>query len=211
WQRRTKKMPQNYDFFVMTLDHKEHNYLGKRVKFTGNFSGYLGSILLRNVSLQDEGIYTCILNIFPSGPYETELYLTVLVPPIVTVNVAVHPVAGDTDELLPTCTAANSKPAAEVSWNLGALRDSVEVQINRTVDSKGRYTVTSSLISKKSKDLKQENVHCLVSHPGLKEKLNYTLAIHYPPQVIYISQSGPTEFHCEADAYPKPTYFSWSR
>lgn len=92
----------------------------------------------------------------------------------------VPPVAGDTEEILATCTAADAKPKAEVSWSLGALNDSVKVQNKITVDSEGRYTVKSSLIGVASKDLNEQKVQCLVTHPGLKEslELKYTLIIH---------------------------------
>lgn len=92
----------------------------------------------------------------------------------------VPPVAGQTEAVLATCTAAGAKPAAEVSWSLGALSDSVKVQTNTTVDSEGRFTVTSRLIGAASKDLNQQKVRCLVSHPGFKKtlELDHTLIIH---------------------------------
>ncbi|XP_053090031.1 cell adhesion molecule 1-like isoform X2 [Pangasianodon hypophthalmus] len=139
------------------------------------------------------------------------------VPPVVSVSMDVPPVAGDAEAILATCTAANGKPAAEVLWSLGALSDSVKVQSNVTVDSEGRSTVKRSLIGVASKDLNQKKVQCLVTHPGLKGKLelNYTLIIHYPPEVVYINSTGDQgkahEYQCEADANPKPTNFIWSR
>ncbi|MCJ8750261.1 hypothetical protein PDJAM_G00260490 [Pangasius djambal] len=219
WQRRTKERPTNTDFVVITSDGKEEhiNGLRDRVKFTGNISQLNGSILLSSVTALDEGIYTCIFSVFPSGPYKTEIRLTVLVPPVVNVSTDVPPVAGDAEEILATCTAANAKPAAEVLWSLGALSDSVKVQTNVTVDSEGRSTVKSDLIGVASKDLNQKKVQCLVTHPGLKGnlELNYTLIIHYPPEVVYIISAGDQgkarEFQCEADANPKPTDFIWSK
>ncbi|XP_053482587.1 nectin-1-like [Ictalurus furcatus] len=219
WQRRTEERPTNTIFLVVASDGKEEhmNVLKDRVKFTGDIPGLNGSILLSNITVSDEGIYTCIFSIFPSGPYKTEIHLTVLSPPVVSVSTDVPPVAGDTEEILATCTASNAKPAAEVLWNLGDLNDSVKVQPNITVDSEGRYTVKSSLIGIASKDLNQKKVQCLVTHPGLKEKqeLEYTLIIHYPTQMCYIisvgGQGETHEFQCEADANPKPTNFTWSR
>ncbi|KAF4070172.1 hypothetical protein AMELA_G00296200 [Ameiurus melas] len=219
WQRRTKERPKNTDFLVVASDGKEEhiNGLKDRVKFTGDIPGLNGSVLLSNITVSDEGIYTCIFSIFPSGPFKTEINITVQVPPVVSVSTDVPPVAGDTKEILAICTAFNAKPAAEVSWNLGDLSDTLKVQTNVIVDSEGRYTVKSSLIGVASKDLNQKKVQCLVSHPGLKEKLelDYTLIIHYPPQMVYIisvgDQGEKLELQCEADANPKPTNFTWSR
>ncbi|KAK2849750.1 hypothetical protein Q7C36_008533 [Tachysurus vachellii] len=191
--------------------------LGDRVKFAGNLAVLDGSILLNNVTLLDEGIYTCIFRVFPSGRNETEICLRVQVPPVVTVGIDVPAVAGDTEGILATCTAANAKPAAEVSWSLGALYNTVKVQNTVTVDSEDRYTVKSNLIGTASKDLNQKKVQCVVTHPGLKQKLelNYTLDIHYPPQKVYISSAGDQgetrELLCDTDANPKPTNFTWGR
>ncbi|XP_060733372.1 nectin-3-like [Tachysurus vachellii] len=218
WQRRTKKRPTNTDFLVITSTGKEYRKkLGDRVKFAGNLAVLDGSILLNNVTLLDEGIYTCIFRVFPSGRNETEICLRVQVPPVVTVGIDVPAVAGDTEGILATCTAANAKPEAEVSWSLGALNNTVKVQNTVTVDSEDRYTVKSNLIGTASKDLNQKKVQCVVTHPGLKQKLelNYTLDIHYPPQKVYISSAGDKgetrEFLCDTDANPKPTNFTWGR
>ncbi|XP_060732965.1 nectin-4-like [Tachysurus vachellii] len=216
WQRRTKKKPTNTDFLVITSSGKEEYRNGQRdqVKFAGNFKGLDGSILLSDVTLLDEGIYTCTFSVFPSGPYKTEIHLRVQVPPVVTVGTDVPAVAGDTEGILATCTAANAKPAAEVLWSLGALNNTVKVQNTVTVDSEDRYTVKSNLIGTAYKDLNQKKVQCVVTHPGLKQELelNYTLDIHYPPQVVYIHSAGDQgAFQCESDANPKPTSFTWSR
>ncbi|XP_060786386.1 nectin-3-like [Neoarius graeffei] len=218
WQRRTKEKPTYTKFLIITSHGKvEYNGFGNRVEFTGNISEHSGSILLKNVTSSDEGIYMCIFIIFPSGPFKREIHLAVLVPPVVSVGPDVPPVAGDTEEILATCTAAGAKPKADVSWSLEALSDSVKIQTDVTVDSEERCTVKSSLIGVASKDLNEQKVQCLVSHPGLKKKLelNYNLIIHYPPQVVYITSVGDQEetreFQCEADANPKPTNFAWSR
>ncbi|XP_058248156.1 nectin-4-like isoform X3 [Hemibagrus wyckioides] len=219
WQRRTKEKPTNTDILIITSGGKQEyiNGLRDRVKFAANFAGLNGSILLSSVTVLDEGIYTCIFSVFPSGPYETEVRLTVQVPPVVSVSADPPAVAGDSDVVLATCTAADAKPAAEVSWSLDVLNNSVKVQNTVTVDSEGRYTVKSSLIVNASVDLNQKKVQCEVTHPGLKEKLelSYTLNVHYPPQVVYINSAGDQgetrEFQCEADANPKPTNFTWSR
>ncbi|XP_035379789.1 nectin-1-like isoform X1 [Electrophorus electricus] len=218
WQKRTRGKPENRNFFVISPDGiTEHiNGLKDRIDFIGNMQECVGSIALKNVSLLDEGIYTCIFNIFPSGPFGTEIKLTVLVPPVVSVGPVIIPVAGDGNVTLATCTAAKTRPAAEVSWLL-ALNTSVRVETSLSLQTDGTYTVTSHLIGVASKELNQQKVHCLVNHMALHTELvlDYTIVIHYPPQVAYILSVGKAtkhqEFLCEADGNPKPTTFTWRR
>ncbi|XP_072541608.1 nectin-1-like isoform X2 [Salminus brasiliensis] len=218
WQKRTPNSPKNENIFAITPDGKTENIngLGDRIEFIGNIQEYIGSVRLKNVNLADEGIYTCIFNIFPSGPFEREIPLTVHVRPVVSVNSDVIPVAGDSEVILVTCTA-KAQPEAHVSWNLGALSDFVKVETTVSAEPDGLYTVKSRLIGVASRELNQQKVQCLVNHPTLKEELilDYALVIHYPPQIVYIvSVNVPTasqEFRCVADANPQPTTFTWSR
>ncbi|XP_072541609.1 nectin-1-like [Salminus brasiliensis] len=218
WQKRTPNSPKNENIFVITPDGKTENIngLGDRIEFIGNIQEYIGSVRLKNVNLADEGIYTCIFNIFPSGPFEREIPLTVHVRPVVSVNADVIPVAGDSEVILVTCTA-KAQPKANISWNLGALSDLVKVETNVSAEPDGFYTVKSHLIGVASRELNQQKVQCLVNHPTLKEELilDYALVIHYPPQVVDIKPVGVSttakEFQCIADANPQPTNFTWSR
>ncbi|KAK3543898.1 hypothetical protein QTP70_030846, partial [Hemibagrus guttatus] len=167
-----------------------------------------------NDTLQNVDLLSNIFDVFFNA---CSCFCLFLVPPVVSVSADPPAVAGDTDVILATCTTADAKPAAEVSWRLGALNNLVKVQNYVTVNSEGRYTVKNSLVGNASKDLNQKEVQCVVTHPALKEKLelSYKLNVHYPPQVVYIISAGDQrethEFHCEAEANPKPTNFTWSR
>ncbi|KAL6484398.1 hypothetical protein MHYP_G00064430 [Metynnis hypsauchen] len=217
WQKRTRETLTNKNFFIITPEGKTENIngLGDRAEFIGNTQEIIGSILLRNVLLLDEGVYTCIFNIFPSGPFETEIYLNVQVPPVVSVTTDVIPVASESEVTLATCTAAKARPAADVSWRLGAVSHSVKVQTDVSAEPDGSFTVKSFLIGVASKDLNQQKVQCLVNHISLNKELilDHSLIIHYPPEVVYIwsvNVSTSQEFQCVADANPQPT-FTWSR
>ncbi|KAL7865355.1 hypothetical protein SRHO_G00106020 [Serrasalmus rhombeus] len=217
WQRRTRETLTNKNFYVITTDGKTEdiNGLGDRAEFIGNIQETTGTILLKDVTFIDKGVYTCIFNILPSGPFETKIHLDVLVPPVVGVTPDVIPVAGESEVILATCTAAKAWPAADVSWRLGALSNSVKVQTNISADPDGTYTVKSFLIGVASKDLNQQKSQCSVNHTTWKEELilDYALIIHYPPQVVYIKSVNvltPEEFQCVVDANPRPT-FTWSR
>uniref|UniRef100_A0AAR2JW99 Ig-like domain-containing protein n=1 Tax=Pygocentrus nattereri TaxID=42514 RepID=A0AAR2JW99_PYGNA len=217
WQKRTREILTNKNFFYITPEGKTEsvNGLGDRTEFIGDIKEIIGTILLRKVTLLDEGIYTCIFNVFPSGPFETEIHLNIQVPPVVGVTTDVIPVAGESEVILATCTAVKARPAADVSWRLGALSNSVKVQTNVSADPDGTYTVKSFLIGVASKDLNKQKVQCSVDHISLNEELilDYALIIHYPPQVVYIISVNVVtseEFQCVVDANPRPT-FTWSR
>ncbi|KAL7882095.1 hypothetical protein AOLI_G00089440 [Acnodon oligacanthus] len=205
WRRRSGETLTDENFFVITPDGKTENVngLGDRTEFTGNIQEDIGSILLKNVTVLDQGIYTCTFNTLPSGTYEKQISLIVLVPPVVGVTTDVIPVAGQSKVILATCTATKARPAADVSWRLGALSDSVKVQTNISADPGGTYTVKSYLIGVAFKDLNQQKVQCLVNHTSLNEVLilDYALIIHYPPQsveIISVAVSETTkEFQCE--------------
>uniref|UniRef100_A0A3B3S7Q5 Ig-like domain-containing protein n=1 Tax=Paramormyrops kingsleyae TaxID=1676925 RepID=A0A3B3S7Q5_9TELE len=79
WQKRTREIPENINFLVIIPpeDVRHVNGLGHRVRFIGNLTKKTGSIQLLDVSLQDEGVYTCIFTVFPSGPHQTEIRLNV--------------------------------------------------------------------------------------------------------------------------------------
>ncbi|KAI4898001.1 hypothetical protein NFI96_013836, partial [Prochilodus magdalenae] len=220
WQKKTRGTPINKDFFVITPDGKTENKngLGDRTEFIGNIQKINGTVLLKNVLLTDEGVYTCIFNIFPSGPFEAAIDLKIQVPPEVYVSNDVIPIAGDSEVTLATCTAAKALPAAGVSWGLDALSDPVKVKNIQYEDPDGSFTVKSHLIGAPSKHLNQQKVQCLVRHPGQDREVvkDYALIIHYPPQVVYIksvtdSTANSKEFQCVTDANPQPTKFIWSR
>lgn len=80
WQKKTREDPEEKSFFVILPDGRtDHlNGLKDRIKFIGNFSEKIGTVQIQRMRLLDEGIYTCIFNLFPSGPFETNINVTVL-------------------------------------------------------------------------------------------------------------------------------------
>ncbi|XP_026104358.1 nectin-3-like protein [Carassius auratus] len=136
-------------------------------------------------------------------------------PVNVSVTVDVVPVAGRLEVTLATCTTSSTKPAAEVSWNLGALSDSVKVSTNTEKHLDGTFTVTSSLIAAPTVQMNQQHVQCLIKHVTMKEELqvDHKITVHYPPQLVYVTpfnnRSNAEVYQCEADANPSATHFSW--
>lgn len=79
WQKSTRGYRANHNFFLITPSYGPSHVKerGDRVGFIGNTTALVGSIRLWDVSLTDEGVYTCIFTVFPSGPYKAEIHLNV--------------------------------------------------------------------------------------------------------------------------------------
>ncbi|KAM9449079.1 nectin-3-like isoform 4-T6 [Salvelinus alpinus] len=191
------------------------NGLSGRVQFIGNPSENLGSIRITAVRLLDEGTFTCIFSVFPSGAYNTEIPLTVLVPPVVSVTVDVPPVTGENEVILATCVAAGAKPQADVTWKTGTFGSLFKTVTNSRQHTNGTTTVLSHLLGVPTRAANQQQVQCVVNQSALatERSYNYNLDIHYPPQTVNITlseASKTTVLLCVADGNPQPSY-TWSR
>uniref|UniRef100_A0A665U2A8 Ig-like domain-containing protein n=1 Tax=Echeneis naucrates TaxID=173247 RepID=A0A665U2A8_ECHNA len=80
WQRKTRGKPQLDSFFTVVPPDKQRYLNGNdnRFRFAGNASEMDGSLQLSNVTLLDEGTYSCIFTLFPTGDYKTDIPLTVI-------------------------------------------------------------------------------------------------------------------------------------
>uniref|UniRef100_A0A667WX88 Ig-like domain-containing protein n=1 Tax=Myripristis murdjan TaxID=586833 RepID=A0A667WX88_9TELE len=79
WQKKTREDPVNHNFYIISpLDGPKYvNGNSDRITFIGSTTENNGSVQLSHVRLLDEGVYTCIFTLFPSGIYKTEIPLTV--------------------------------------------------------------------------------------------------------------------------------------
>nr|XP_023995906.1 nectin-4-like isoform X2 [Salvelinus alpinus] len=191
------------------------NGLKGRVQLIGNPSENLGSIRITAVRLLDEGTFTCIFSVFPSGAYNTEISLTVLVPPVVSVTVDVPPVIGENEVILAICVAAGAKPQADVKWKTGTFGSLLKTVTNSTQHANGTTTVLSHLLGVPTRAANQQQVQCVVNQSALvtERSYNYTIDIHYPSQTVNVTlseTSKATVLLCVADGNPQPNY-TWSR
>ncbi|XP_016379014.1 nectin-3 isoform X1 [Sinocyclocheilus rhinocerous] len=214
WQKQTRENPKQETFLIIDKDGKtEHkNDLLDKVKFIGNIKEKNGSVQLLGMTLMDDGIYTCIF-IFPSGKNQTNINVTVLVPPVGNVTGKTH-VSGPFNIILASCVASNGRPAAEVFWRLGALNDSLRTETSYTEQTDGSVTAVSHILGAPSKDLNQKKIQCVVKHSTLTKELelDYIINVHYPPELVVISPDDPTqtqEYLCSVNCNPTPTSYIW--
>ncbi|XP_071210935.1 nectin-3-like [Salvelinus alpinus] len=219
WQKSTAEETQNHNLMLIypngVTKFIAQNGLAGRVQFIGNPSENLGSIRITAVRLLDEGTFTCIFTVFPSGAYITEILLTVLVPPVVSVTVDVPPVIGENEVILAICVAAGAKPQADVKWKTGTFGSLLKTVTNSTQHANGTTTVLSHLLGVPTRAANQQQVQCVVNQSALvtERSYNYTIDIHYPSQTVNITlseTSKATVLLCVADGTPQPNY-TWSR
>ncbi|XP_026151426.1 nectin-3-like protein [Mastacembelus armatus] len=181
WQRDTRRKPQTDNFYTIQKDDAPHFVNGEdnRFKFIGSIKDKNGSLQLSNVTLLDEGIYRCIFTLFPSGNHKTEMHLNVLVPPVISVTDN-QPILGNEEVSLATCTAAGSKPPAEIKWVTDAVTEKVKVQTNSTEEADGTTTTVSSLIGVPTREI-NHTVQCVVTSPALskQETLLFIIQVYY--------------------------------
>uniref|UniRef100_A0A3Q1I795 Ig-like domain-containing protein n=1 Tax=Anabas testudineus TaxID=64144 RepID=A0A3Q1I795_ANATE len=212
WQRMTRGKPVNDNFFTVTSSGSTYvNGNDRRFKFIGNFDAHNGSLQLSDVTLLDEGSYSCIFTLFPSGNHRTAIPLNVLVAPITSVK-NYHPLMGNEEDLLATCTAAGSRPPAEVKWTYSTLSEKVKAITNSTQHADGTTTTVSSLFGVPTRDINQQPVLCVVTSSALSkaETLLLTLQVHFSPTEVNISEISKDSFECSTEANPNAS-FTWSR
>uniref|UniRef100_A0A8C7WT99 Ig-like domain-containing protein n=1 Tax=Oryzias sinensis TaxID=183150 RepID=A0A8C7WT99_9TELE len=164
WQRTIKgKAPD--DVFVTiqpTNGLKYRNGQDLRFESMGNFNDKNGTLKFSNVTLKDEGSYTCIFSLFPSGTQSRNSQLVILVPPITNLMDYI-PLEGNEEVPLATCTAAASKPKAEVRWIKGSLEGKVREELNETQHVNGTTTTWSTLLGKPGREMNGQLVKCVIS------------------------------------------------
>uniref|UniRef100_A0A672GTD1 Ig-like domain-containing protein n=1 Tax=Salarias fasciatus TaxID=181472 RepID=A0A672GTD1_SALFA len=151
WRRKTRGMPGN-PFFFTTSEESGPSFVDDpdpRISFIGHFAERNGTLQISNVSLNDEGSYTCIFSLFPiCGVLNSTLL-----------------VLGNEEVLLATCTAAASRPAAQLRWITGALGKSLRETTSVTEHDNGTTTTVSSLFGVPRREISGHEVQC-VSPPG---------------------------------------------
>uniref|UniRef100_UPI0037E77432 nectin-4 n=1 Tax=Semicossyphus pulcher TaxID=241346 RepID=UPI0037E77432 len=210
WQRLTKGKPLKDNFFTILPSGPQFvNGEDDRFKFIGKLTDKNGTLQITNVTLIDEGTYTCIFSLYPSGNHKTDIRLDVQVPPVTSLK-DYHPTLGSEEVALVTCTAAGSKPPAEVRWRTGTL--AVRTTTNSTFHADGTTTTVSSLFGVPTREINNHSVQCVVTGPALlkEETLSVYIQIHFPPVSVIISERSSVSFECVTQANPAAD-ITWTR
>lgn len=217
WQRRTRLIKQNKNFYTILAKNNGPQFINghdERFSFVGNISLNNGSLQLSGVTLSDEGTYTCIYTLFPSGNFKTEVPLNVLVPPKTSIKNDKDVFVGNAEVVLGSCEAARFWPRAKVEWHLGNLSALLRISQNSTENADGTNTTISTLLGAPTRDLHNRTVQCVISSPASPggTTLPLTFQIQFPPSEVNISESSKNSFECTSEANPKANItWTWTR
>ncbi|KAF7701264.1 cell adhesion molecule 2a isoform X1 [Silurus meridionalis] len=173
------------------------------------------TISIREVTLGDEGLYTCSLFTMPVKT--AKAYLTVLgVPEKPEINGFMKP-AMEGDKITLTCVTSGSKPAADIRW----FRNEKEIKGAKEVNASGKtFTVKSSVHLQVDRNDDGVAYTCKVVHEALRfipQQATEVLEVHYAPRVeIRHSQTLPQEgdilkLECVSNGNPSPDPVKWTK
>lgn len=141
---------------------------------------------IQPVRTEDEACYTCEFHAYPDGTKSATACLSVYVLPKPEVSHVTSP-SGVTEA---NCTA-QSRPAAEITWNIGGDNRTLGPPISSAYDQGDGTTVVTSTLLFPSGLLADVSVKCTVHHPGLKKPLTASLNAEVgPAMVILLSVCG---------------------
>ncbi|KAM4701830.1 nectin-1-like [Discoglossus pictus] len=210
WQR---KLPLHNQNFLTYFKGEEPHYItpfGEKVKFLGTGSND-GTILISNITLEDEGSYLCIFTTFPGGSKEEEIKLTIYSNP--TISIQLTPAVSGPEPVVVAVCEAFAKPEAIITWGTGEIH-SISMD-NTTSHPNGTTTTRSQLWMVPTRSLYGMEVTCKVSQQNTTfyelRSVNLTNIQYAPDNMhikIHINPEGIPEPECQANANPVPTY-SW--
>uniref|UniRef100_A0AAY4ADL9 Ig-like domain-containing protein n=1 Tax=Denticeps clupeoides TaxID=299321 RepID=A0AAY4ADL9_9TELE len=174
------------------------------------------TISISEVTLSDEGQYTCSLFTMPVKT--AKAFLTVLgVPEKPEINGLTNP-AMEGDQITLTCMTSGSKPAADIRW----FRNGKEIKGGyKEVNASGKtFTVKSSLQMHVDRDDDGVAYTCRVDHVSLAtipQQATEVLEVQYAPRVqikhtLTFPQEGQyMKLECVSRGNPSPDPVLWTK
>ncbi|XP_048476499.1 nectin-1-like [Rhincodon typus] len=213
WLKRAGRVDENIAVYNPLLGMSYPTMSG-RLRFHNATSGNC-TLTIDPLELEDEGAYSCEVNVFPSGKFESQTRLTILARPVSSV-IAMPTKTGLAQAPVANCTAAKGKPPANVTW-IAPFPGKVASSQRENPD--GTVTVFSQYRIAPSRKANGQNVTCTVSHNALVDPLSLpvTLSVRYPPEVRITGYDGnwhinrqKVRLRCLAEANPPATSYHWT-
>ncbi|KAJ8355033.1 hypothetical protein SKAU_G00226000 [Synaphobranchus kaupii] len=172
------------------------------------------SVVISDLKMTDEGLYTCEYAIYPTGNEQATTTLIMLAKPRNTAFI-VTVIAGKNPIVVARCESADAKPPAQIKWV--SL-----VNANGTTTSKpgadNTVTVSSEYRLVPTPADNGKDISCVISHPtqDKPQTMPLKLAIEYPPKVTIVGYDnnwyvGRTNvmLTCQATGNPVLTSVTW--
>ncbi|XP_038656717.1 nectin-4-like [Scyliorhinus canicula] len=218
WDKMTDMGPQMVA--VRSKDHgiRTHDFYGHRACFQVTASDPNASLVIRDVISADGGRYRCSIVTFPSGNFEKETLLTVMVPPKTSIVPGERDLLeGDRRALAATCIAKRSSPPATISWDSEVSGEHEETSTKNVDDT---LTIVSHYYLDPVRAMEGHKISCLVSHYTFAKpaRLEHKLSVYFVPEVTIGKSSedwhegmGKAELTCHENGNPAANDFSWRR
>ncbi|KAG7516738.1 cell surface glycoprotein MUC18-like [Solea senegalensis] len=196
-----------------------------RINVTKTQQGTL--LTIQDVQLSDEREFFCQVNGLAAGSAEGKTHLKVFAPPESPVIEGVLTgisVTKDVPSKVASCEAKNGFPKPNITWyKNGMPLESTPGHVNvliLTWESKGLYSVQSTLEYKVTKEDKDSHFSCEVSFfvPGAirtVESSSINITVHYPTTMVELWKESPqglvkegdtVELRCQGDGNPPPSF-----
>ncbi|XP_058884676.1 cell adhesion molecule 2-like isoform X2 [Acipenser ruthenus] len=179
------------------------------------FSWHELIISITDVTLSDEGQYTC--SVFTMPVKTSKSFLTVLGVPEKPEIAGFMKPALEKDTITLTCNTSGSKPAADIRW----FKNDKEIKGVKEVNASGKtFTVKSTLELKVDRKDDGVTITCRVDHESLSsapQLATQVLKVHYAPIVKIIPPPElPQEGHyltlvCDFNGNPIPEPVIWTK
>ncbi|XP_066555959.1 cell adhesion molecule 2 isoform X3 [Amia ocellicauda] len=173
------------------------------------------SISISDVTLSDEGQYTCSLFTMPVKT--AKAFLTVLGVPEKPQITGYSKAAREGDKITLTCMTSGSKPAADIRW----FRNEKEIKGAKEVNASGKtFTVKSTLQLLVDRNDDGVAYTCRVDHISLNsspQQATQFVEVHYAPLVeithslIFPQEGQYLKLECVSKGNPSPDPVLWTK